>query len=121
MSDVDRARQLNLFPDLHCTTEPPPPPLADPQPSAERRTKDDDGGALIHATADTDTRPGLSFAGALHAQGELLWRCQHVHRSADGALVCAWRERRARLDRAGAKKRVRRSADSETHAAATSR
>jgi hypothetical protein len=100
MPDADRARQLDLFSDLHCTNEPPPaPPLDDPQPSAERRSNNENGenaGRLIHATADT--RPGVSFAGVLHAHGELLWRCQHVHRSPDGALVCAWRERRVRLD-----------------------
>jgi aminoglycoside phosphotransferase (APT) family kinase protein len=89
----ERARQLPLLPEpgypverrlLHVDG---PLPEALPIEEHDRRRA-----ILLHATGDASPH-GTAWAAVLRVQGVVVWKCLHLHRSAEGGRKCAWQAR----------------------------
>jgi hypothetical protein len=66
-------------------------------PVAVRRP---DGSRAGLEAATGETSDGVAYGAALRGvHGDVLWRCDHLHRSTQGAVVCATREAFRRRDR----------------------
>jgi hypothetical protein len=87
----------------------PVPPVEAPSPTSKmiseafRRPAGCRDG-LETATSDTnvDGTPnteGMAYGALLRVEGDVVWRCNHLHRTAEGAFACASRERDRRPER----------------------
>lgn len=64
-----------------------------PLPQAMPIEEDDRQRAgLLHATGDASPH-GKAWAAVLRVQGVVVWKCLHLHRSAEGGRKCAWQAR----------------------------
>jgi hypothetical protein len=101
--DCERQGELPFVGDLTGYPAPSIEPLVAPSamvPEAFSRPAGSRDG-LETATGDTndDGAPnteGVAYGASLRVGGEVVWRCNHLHRTTEGALACASRERARR-------------------------
>jgi hypothetical protein len=101
--DCTRQDDLPLVGDLtgHAASSIEPPSTASAMiPEAFRRPAGSREG-LETATGDLNgagasNTEGVAYGASLRVAGEIVWRCNHLHRTLKGALACASRERARR-------------------------
>jgi len=106
--DCERQTELPLIGDLTGSQTPSMEPLSTASamiPETFERPPESRHG-LETATGDTndDGTPSaarVAYGALLRVEGQVAWCCGHLHRSLEGALVCASRER-ARREREAA-------------------
>jgi len=97
----DCERQGDLPFRVEFTTRPAPPievkSTASMMAEAFRRSTSAPSG-LITATGDVEGG-GAVWGALLRVDGEVVWRCKHLHRTSEGVFACASRERARREPR----------------------
>jgi hypothetical protein len=89
----ERTRQLPLLPEPRYPVERRLLHLDGPLPETMPIEEDDRRRAsLLHATGDASPL-GTAWTAVLRMQGVVVWKCLHLHRSAEGGRKCAWQAR----------------------------
>src|SRR5262245_4718747 len=101
--DCERQGDLPLVGDLtgHPAPAIEPPSTASAMiPEAFRRSAGPrDGLETATGDANVDRVPsaaGVAYGALLRLEGEVIWRCNHLHRTREGVFACASRERARR-------------------------
>ena len=101
--DCTRQGDLPLVGDLtgHAASSIEPPstasamiPEAFSRPAGSREGLETATGDLNGAGASTTE--GVAYGASLRVEGEIVWRCDHLHRALEGVFACASRERARR-------------------------